>query len=173
MQIQILYMSSQTHTQTHTHTHTHTYTHKQTHANTPPKNHSGLVCRFGANRGRKMGQFPGICSEIMGFMPFMFSQNPKNTDMLFLVWTGTQHTKRTSIFLLFKDRKKYEGEKKEEAEEKKEGEVRRFVWKSLCLYHQNGTIKKQGRRREGRGNGVVMNVVPQLPSFRVFIFHFY
>lgn len=61
----------------------------------------------------------------------------------------------------------------EEEKEKKEGEVRRFVWKSPYLYHQNGTIKKQGRRREGRGNGVVMNVVPQLPSFRVFIFHFY
>lgn len=63
--------------------------------------------------------------------------------------------------------------KKEEAKEKKEGKVRGFVWKSPCLYRQNGTIKKQGRRREGRGNGVVMNVVPQLPSFRVFIFHFY
>lgn len=44
------------------------------------------------------------------------------------------------------------------------------MWKSPFLYHQNGAIKKQGRRREGRGNGVVMNVVPQLPSFRVLSF---
>ena len=38
-----------------------------------------------------------------------------------------------------------------------------------------GLLKSEGggERGEGRGNGVVMNVVPQLPSFRVFIFHFY
>lgn len=46
-----------------------------------------------------------------------------------------------------------------------------FVWKSPYLYQQNGTIKKKGGRREARGNGVVMNVVPQLLSFRVFRFY--
>lgn len=130
------------------------------------RNHSGLVCRFGVN----MGQFPEICSKIMGLMPgTVFSQNPKNTDILFLVWTGTHiHTHKN--YILWRKKKCMRWK---EAKEKKEGEVRRFVWKSPYLYHQNGTIKKQGRRREGRGNGVVMNVVPQLPSFRVFIFHFY
>lgn len=42
------------------------------------------------------------------------------------------------------------------------------MWKSLNLYHQNGTIKGGGKGEEGKG-GAVMDVVPQLPSFSLYL----
>lgn len=97
----------------------------------------------------------------------------KPTDMLFLVWTGRHANgdiQKVQSSLSSKAKCMRRRRKQKRREKERSGG---FVWKSPYLYHQSGTIKKQRRRREGRGNGVVMNVVPQLPSFRVFIFHFY
>ncbi len=105
-------------------------------------NHSSLVCRFGINRGREMGKCPGICSEIMGFMPeTLFSQSPKNTKTPVFSLDWQTHKVHSSFSSLEKEKRMWRKRK----QQRRKRERSRGLCGNLCIFiTKMGLLKSTG-----------------------------